>query len=203
MNFERLKRGMAKIVEIAQTVPEPFRERCFDALLNALLNEGDARPPAPPPPPAQPTPAAAAAEPPAPPAGTQSGALPLKGQMRVFMTRTSISEATLDKVVSFVDGEIHFIRDPKPANLATGQIEWSLLFALKNAIENNAFTVDGNQMRQTLDEKGFLDAKNFWAIFGRNEKLFAKALTSGDPRQVLSADGQAELAKLIELLAAR
>lgn len=192
-----------EIVEIAQTVPEPFRERCFDVLLNALLNESNAKPPQRITPP-DPNTLAAVPEPPTPPAaGMTTGELPLKGQMHLFMKRTGISEETLSKVVSYVDGEIHFIHDPKPANLAAGQIEWSLLSALKNAIENNVFSLDGDQIKQICDEKGFLDAKNFWAIFRRNDKLFAKALTSADPRQVLSGDGQAELAKLIESLAVR
>jgi hypothetical protein len=50
MDFKRLKSGMAEIVTIAETVPDPFRERCFDLLLNALLNDGDAGPKTPPPP---------------------------------------------------------------------------------------------------------------------------------------------------------
>src|ERR1700736_4388574 len=103
MDFERLKRGMADIVEIAQTVPEPFRERCFDALLTTLLNEGEPRPPerAPTPAPANgASPPAHEPTPPPPAAPTLMGSIPLKGQMRVFLQRTNISEATLGKVVS-------------------------------------------------------------------------------------------------------
>ena len=204
MDFERLKRGMAEIVTITESVPEQFKDKCFDVLLNALLNEA-----APTKPPVEKKPALDIEKPPAeqtPPAAANNvvGALPpLKGQMRLFMQRTNISNATLAKVVSYVDDQVNFVHEPKPANLSAGQIDWSLLSALENAINNNAFTVDGNAVKKLCDDKGFLDSKNFWANFGRNTNLFTKPLTSAEPRQLLSTEGQAELAKLIESLATR
>jgi hypothetical protein len=204
MDFERLKRGMAEIVTITESVPEQFKDKCFDILLNALLNEA-----APTKPPAEKKPAPDIEKPPAeqspPPAASNVvGALPpLKGQMRLFMQRTNISDATLAKVVSYVDDRVNFVHEPKPANLSAGQIDWSLLSALENAINNNAFTVDGNVVKKLCDDKGFLDSKNFWATFSRNSNLFTKPLSSAEPRQTLSNEGQAELAKLIESLATR
>jgi hypothetical protein len=205
MDFERIKTGMKEIVKIAESVPEKFKDRCFEVLLAALLVEvaessehpkvatreresavGDMAPPS-----------ATAAR-----GVVGEGTLPtLKGQVRVFMTRTKLSEDKLARVISYVDDEVHFIQEPKPAKLSQGQMEWALLSALKNAIEDNAFIVDGNAVRELCDEKGFLDASNFWSIFGRNTELFAKPITSADPKQSLSSDGQLALARLIESLA--
>ena len=200
MDFERLKRGMAEIVTITDSVPEQFKDKCFDALLSALLNEQSSQVPAPAPPQPKSAPAAETSTQPEPDALT--GTLPpIKGQMRVFMQRTGISETTLAKVVSYVEDQVHFLHEPKPTNLATGQIEWALLSALENAIKSNTFIVDGATVRTLCDEKGFLDSKNYWAIFGRNDALFTKPITASDSKQTLSNDGQAELAKLIESLA--
>ncbi len=98
-----------------------------------------------------------------------------------LLQRTTISEATLGRVLSFVDGEIHFIHEPKPANVATGQIEWTLLAALKNAIENNSFTVDGNDVKRLCDEKGFLDPSNFWKILRPQREAVHEAVHDRRP----------------------
>lgn len=204
MDFERLKTGMTEIVKIAESVPEQFKDRCFEALLAALLSETGAPTPLRDATISEREPAGGPFQPPVrqPAATGGEGTLPtLKGQVRVFMTRTRLSEEKLAKVISYVDDEVHFIQEPRPAKLSQGQIEWALLSALKYAIEDNAFIVDGNAVRQLCDEKGFLDASNFWSIFGRNTELFAKPITSADPKQSLSTDGQAALARLIESLA--
>ena len=203
MDFEQLKRGIAEIITITESVPEQFKDKCFDILLNALLSEtAPARP-------TSETKSPADVEKPPSEQVPQInanivGALPpLKGQMRLFMQRTNISGTTLAKVVSYVDDQVNFIHEPKPANLSAGQIEWSLLSALENAINYNAFTVDGNLVKKLCDDKGFLDSKNYWSNFARHANLFTKPLSSAEPRQLLSNEGQAELAKLIESLATR
>lgn len=206
MDFERLKKGMSEIVGIAESVPEPFKERCFETLLNALLAEtGEQRPPAAPR--LEEAGSAGATKPlltPPPATPSEGGTLPvLKGHVRAFMARTKLAEEKLAKVVSYLDHEIYFIREPKPAKVSQGQIEWALLSALKNAIDGNGFTVDGDAVREVCDEKGFLDPNNFWAIFARNGDLFTKPLTKDDRKQTLSNDGQTKLAELIEALAGR
>ena len=37
MDFKQLKSGIKEVSEIASSVPEPFRDKCFETLLNALL----------------------------------------------------------------------------------------------------------------------------------------------------------------------
>jgi len=50
MIYEKLKEEIKEIGKISATVPEAFRNKCFEVLLNHLLSgqSGEANPPAPP-----------------------------------------------------------------------------------------------------------------------------------------------------------
>jgi hypothetical protein len=190
MDFEKLRAGLTEIVQVCDAMPERFKDRCFEALLGALLTDTGSR-----------TAALQHRETSPVPESSADTLPPLKGAMRVFLQRTKLSEDVLARAISYVDGQVHFLKEPAPGALSQGQIEWSLLSALVSAIDNNTFTVDGAEVRQLCEDKGFLDASNFWAIFGRSSKLFSKPITKADPRQTLNAEGQAELARLLETLA--
>ena len=43
MDYGELKREIRAIAEIANTVPEPFREKCFEILLQNLLDSEKAK----------------------------------------------------------------------------------------------------------------------------------------------------------------
>jgi hypothetical protein len=192
MDFASLKKQIREIADVVALVPDRFQDRCFDALLTALLRDLDRNGPT--------TELRDDATPPDTPAGETS--LPLRGQMVVFMQRTKLESAQLSSVVSYVDGEVHFLREPSPTTTAKGQMQWALLYALKNAIENNSFSLDASEFTEILDDKGFYDRKNYWAIFERNGgAVFQKAPSKDQPKQTLSVDGQNQLAELVRALA--
>ena len=180
---------------MAAGVPDTFKEKCFEVLLNRLISE------APPPPPPN--------DPGAGEGGSGRGrqpaaALPVTTQLRVFMQRSGISEEELKGVLMVADDDVHFIREPAHGKVATGQIEWALLLALKNCILKNDLSVDPEDVRSVCQEKGFYDAPNFAANFKKAKyaKLFKGAMERQGEAQALTGDGQTELAKVIRQLAA-
>lgn len=198
MNYETLKTEVSEIAAIAESVPEAFRQRCFELLLERLLDEAAPRQS---PPPASPPPSVVAAS----NNGTSTAeALPTPAQVRVFMQRTGVTVEQLAAVVTVADGEVHFLREPAPDKVAKGQTQWALLLALKNAISLNAFTVDPEAVRSVCQEKGFYDKGNFAKNFKYEgtAKLFKKPLEPQGEAQGLSTDGFDALAELVKSLAA-
>lgn len=194
MDYQKLKEEIKEIAAIAAEVPEPFKQKCFELLLTNLIG-GEPR---------APEEKRKVDQPQLPADSTgDGGTLPKPSQIRVFMTKTGVTEDLLKKVVMFEDSEIHFIREPSPSKVAQGQIEWALLLALKNAFEKNEFTVDPEAVRSVCQEKGFYDAANFAKNFKipKNAELFRSALEPQGEAQPLSNDGHAALARVIKSLA--
>ena len=200
MDYQQIKTEVAEIAQIAASVPEPFRDKCFELLLSHLLGapggdgggdvpdhdskgrgEGDDS------------------------SGGDGGItpLPIQSQLRVFMNKTGVTKDELESVVMFEDGEAHFIRGPTPKNVAAGQMEWALLLALKSAVEHNKLETDPEDVRSICQEKGFYDKSNFSANFKKaaNAAMFRQALEGQGEPQPLSSEGQAALAKLVKSLA--
>jgi len=199
MDYAKLKDELKEIAEIAGQLPEPFREKCFEILLQRLLAESVRSSPneqkAPEPHLHQPTPV-----PPTPPA---PASLPMNTQIRVFMQRTGVTKDDLERVVLVEGSEVHFLREPAHGTVAKGQMEWALLLALKNAFVANEFSTDPEDVRSICQEKGFYDRPNFAAIFKRDPYAgyFKQALQPQGPRQPLTNDGQIALAELLRNLA--
>jgi hypothetical protein len=199
MNYEDLKREIVEISEISASVPEPFREKCFELLVSHLLGSTASETPGESDPSGEEETKGNGID-------SQDGAqpLPIQSQLRVFMNKTGVTKDELEHVVMFEDGEVHFIREPTPKNVAAGQMEWTLLLALKSGIESNKLEADPEGVRSICQDKGVYDKSNFSAIFKRpaNVPLFKQPLEpQGDP-QPLSSDGQIALGKLVKRLAA-
>jgi hypothetical protein len=196
MDFKQLKSSIKEIAEVASSVPEQFRDRCFDALLNALLStekepslerrgEGhlertDEKPK---------------------PSASQTVAL--NSQLRVLLRKTGATEGELNNLVLVENGEVSFIHEPRPKSIREGQLEWSLLIALKNAILRNALEADPEEIRSKCIDTGFYDKANFAANFKspKLKKLFKGALTNQGKAVALTTEGQDALGELIKRLA--
>lgn len=204
MQYAELKEELKSIAELAASLPEPFQHRCFELLLTHLLARS--APPPPPPPPASVVERQAAAS-----SGRETDAeggdipkLPLPAQVRVFMRKTAVTEEQLATILTIEDGEVHFLKEPAPGKIAQGQIQWSLLLALKAAFVSNTFAVDPEAVRSVCQEKGFYDKANFAANFktAANVKLFKRPLESQGEQQSLSSEGLDALGVLVKDLAA-
>jgi hypothetical protein len=201
MDFKQLKEDIKEISEIASSTPEPFRNKCFEVLLTTLLAEsrGDRR------------------------EGkdkerdgdtenhdknkdkmTPAGSLPIQSQLRVFMRKTGVSEDELNKLVLVENNEVHFIQEPHPDTNRDGQMEWSLLLALKNALLNNELEADPEEIRSKCIDAGFYDKANFAANFKspKFKDLFKETLEGQGKPVALAPAGQTALGELIKKLAA-
>jgi hypothetical protein len=202
MDHDQLKAGVKDIAEIAASVPEQFRDKCFELLLANLL--GQLKPATSPPDLGTASAKEHGSDKDATKQAKQAeGQIPITTQLRVLMKKTGVTKEELDRVLDYENGEVNFIREPHPKGIATGQMEWALLLALKNAIVNNTLTTDPEDVRSVCQEKGFYDKANFAAIFkkSRNARLFKKALVKQGPAEPLSAEGQDALGDLIRRLA--
>lgn len=191
MNYKKIKQEVKEITDIASSVPEAFQEKCFEILLNRLLME-------------ELTPEQDAQD--------NSGYIPEQKRelahkiptpvtLRAFMKRTGVTEDELNSIMLHENGEIQFIHEPTTSNASQGQIEWSLLLALKKAVLSGEFSVDPEDVRSICKEKGYYKQDHFIGYFKKNSGLFKGPMVpQGDP-QTLTPDGQNTLAKLIKSLA--
>lgn len=204
MDYERVKNEISEIANIAASVPEEFREKTFEILLTSLLGESshpvDRR---------DEGKVEKILEDPqnndgAPKAHERSGGdLPMNAALRVFLRKTDLTVDEVQTVVMFESGTVHFVREPQDRPVATGQIEWSLLLALKNAIENEKFEVDAESVRSVCQDRGYYNAGNFASTFrkAKNAALFKETPEPQGEAQPLSQQGQDELGRLVKRLA--
>lgn len=194
MDYAELKKEIRDIANIASSVPEDFRVKCFEILLNKFLagREGTGGPGE-----EEQKDITKTAK------GKVEERIPLTTQLRVFMKKTSVTQEELSRILVYAEGDVHFTREPSDVPVSNGQIQWALLLALKNGILNDSFCVDPEDVRSICQEKGFYDRPNFASIFKykKNAKLFKKALEPQGDAQQLSNEGLAELAKLTKALA--
>jgi hypothetical protein len=198
MNYDKLKADVKEIADIASAVPEKFRDKCFELLLTHLLHDRTSTQEKKDPSGANKGPATK----PSPDEETKT-AIPVTTSLRVMMKRTGVTMEELENILIFDGGEVHFIKEPHNTGVATGQTEWALLLALKNAIEKGELSTDPEKLRSICQEKGFYDQANYAATLkaDRNTKLFRSPLKSQGDAQPLSNPGQDALGVLVKKLA--
>jgi len=191
--YEKIKGELKQIVELVESVPERYRDKCFDLLFSSLLSgqgsstsdkedgskkvqESQAK--------------------------NDSG-FTLPAKIKAFVRRYEITEEQLRGIVMVESGDVHFIREPKDVKNATGQIQWALLFGLKSALLGGDMIVDPEGVRSICIEKGFYDKANFAANFKRapTRSLFNGVLEPQGESRKLTAKGEEKLADVLKALA--
>jgi len=188
MDYLKIKEELKEIVATAESVPEKFKEKCFEILLNGFLAgcSGGKQ---------HQIPSSAYDK-----LKEDSGeSIPITASVRVFMKKTGITEDELKKAILYADDDVHFIKEPKTTNSALGQVQWALLLALKNAILKNTFSVDAESVRSVCQDKGFYSQAHFARNFkqGKNASFFKGDLAPQGEATTLTDEGYAELAKFI------
>jgi hypothetical protein len=119
------------------------------------------------------------------------------------MQKTGVTEQNLRTILTIEDDEVHFLKEPTAEKVAQGQIQWSLLLALKSAFSNNTFAVDPETVRSVCQDKGYYDTGNFAANFKKdaNARLFKRTLEPQGEQQSLSSEGVEALGNLVKQLA--
>lgn len=198
MDFKQMKSGIKEISEIAAAVPEPFRAKCFETLLNALLAEE--KPAQEERPPKEDKPKKENETPRHPPDSTT---IAMNSQLRLLTLKAEVTEEEINRVAFVENGEVNFIREPQPSGIREGQLEWALMIALKNGILKNVFEADAESVRSKCIDAGFYDKNNFASNFKSTkfEAYFKGLLKPQGEAVALSADGQVALGALIKRLA--
>lgn len=190
--FLNLKDGLKEIIDIVNDVPEKYKDKCFEMLMNALLqNTAGAKPIA----------AKSGSDlKPQKPGNASLDGFMIPIRLKAFFQKFNLPESAINKLFLSEGGEIHFIKEPPISKSASGQITWSLLLALRNSLLSGDFLVSADEVKEVCMEKKMYDPANFAAVFKRNENLFKSAPVSKSAAVKLSPAGEKELAELIESL---
>ncbi len=180
---------LQKIVELANSVPEEYRQKCFELLLGNALQT---KQPTAPIPPAGKT----IVEIPTPPKDQQPFILPI--DVKAFLSQYGLDESLLWKFFLKEGKEIRPIYQLKAVKKAAVQIQHGLMLTLENAIINGQFQVEIETLRSRCVDQKCYDSSNFTKNIKDNVKLF-KSIANDEPL-VLSPDGKSELAELLEQL---
>jgi hypothetical protein len=195
--YAELRAELREIVELVGSLPDKYREKAFDLLVSHLLADrsrvgsdekvDDKHE-------QQPPPLHRKAEP------TNGGSFVIPARVKTLLRRHKIGEEQLRNLVMIEGQDVHFVHEPRDVRIATGQIHWSLLLALKSALLGRDFLVDPEAVRSLCQDKGFYDAKNFAANFRNNSDLFQRLPQPQSEPVRLSTKGEEELADLIRSL---
>lgn len=177
---------LKKIVELAKTVPEEFRQKCFELLLNYALQT---LPPIT-------TPSSPTHPPQAPIAAPKHKHYVIPMDVKAFLSQYGIDETLLWKFFLIEGTEIRPIYHLKTTKKAKAQIHLALLLAMQTAISTGQFQVDIEMLRNQCNEHKCYDRANFMKNLKGNETLF-KSVEPDQPL-FLSPDGKSALADLLE-----
>jgi hypothetical protein len=180
---------LQKIVELANSVPNEYRQKCFELLLgNALLLKQSVTPNTPL--------GQVATELPPHPKNQQPFILPI--DVRAFLSQYGLNETMLWKFFLRDGEEIRPIYQLRVTKKGTAQIQHALMQTLENAIIKGQFQIEIEALRTRCIDQKCYDQSNFTNNLKNNTKLF-KSLDTDQPLS-LSPDGKSELAELLEQL---
>jgi len=175
------------IIEICEKIPETYREKCFEILLNNTLHDTSQQ-------------IARNLD-----GGNTETEIAIKKpelsvpiDVRAFLTQYEINELSLNKLFIFGKGnEIRTTYHIDPKIKSTAQIQIALLTALENSIKDSDvnFEFSSEEIRKRCQNNDVYDNKNFKRHFKANSNFF-KSLS--DLEHIgLSPDGKSELADVI------
>jgi len=181
---------LQKIVELANTVPEEYRQKCFELLLSHVLQ---ARQPIT----AAITPDATSTLPPSTPPPTRKPFI-IPIDVKAFLSQYGLDESVLWKFFILEGEETRPTYELQVTKKARAQIQHTLMMTLENAITTGQFQVDIEALRTRCNEHKCYNAGNFAKNFKDKANLF-KSVAIDQPLS-LSPDGKSELADLLEEL---
>lgn len=180
------KEKLKEITELAESVPDPFKLKCFELILMHKLS-------------AEPGLSDEENSPKEEPKKVfpeQTFIVPI--DVKAFLSQYSLNENVINKLYFIEGNNIRPIYTLKVHKKARAQIQHALLLALENALISQEFKFNTDTLRQRCKDLKCLDTANFTAILKKNSSLF-KSLDD-EEAVFLSTDGKAELADVIEEL---
>lgn len=182
MTTEQLEAKIKEFVEIAEKLPEQYREKCFEVLLLKYLNTQSFE---------KRVPEVTRA----PIVSAQQFGLPI--DVKAFLSQYMIAEDSVRKLFYIEGTEIRPIYQIKATeSVATAQVQIALLTALENALKpERGFQFSFEEVKNRCKERGIDYGTNFRNNFKNSLRLF-KGLKD-EAHVELSPDGKAELADVI------
>lgn len=183
------EKELKKIVELANTVPDEYRQKCFELLLSVALGYST-KPPE-----------VVVSE----PSGGDKTTPPPKPfvlpiDVKAFLTQYGLDESLLHKFFLLEGTEIRPTYELQTTKKAKAQIQHALMMALETALSTGQFQVERQSLRNRCNEQRCYDASNFITHIKAKEHLF-KSVAKDEPLS-LSPEGKSELADLLEQLKA-
>lgn len=180
--LDRLKKAIKDAADLADTLPEPYREKGFELLVPYFITGGKV----------------ATIEHPKAKGGagdSDSRNPTIKLEVKALLQQYSIPESIVTDNF-FVDGEIVPVYRVKTANekLSRIQIKLSLLTAMENALKEGKFQFTTEEVRIKCQNEGKYDPANFKANFKNARKYFVDY--EAEPIE-LNSDGKSELADVL------
>ncbi len=151
-DYENARKEIAQIVAIVETVPQPFREKCFELLFNAVFSgiSGPIKPAVAPAAPAEPPPSG---QPEAP--GRQGKKLP--SNVLAFTRKYGVTQEELGKLFILDHDPLLPIYKLPNGKTAQAQLSKVMMVLLENGFLNNQLSAPYTELRENVKEDGLLD----------------------------------------------
>lgn len=179
ITIEQLK----EISNLSESVPEPFRLKCFELLLSDYLSketnfsEKDTKEDV-------------------HKKTSEHKVFIIPIDVKAFLNQYTIDESILKKLFFIENNEICPIYELSIHKKAKAQMAHALIMSLENALLSGEFKFSVAALRQRCNDRKCFDTANFQAILKKNKNLFKSLNPEKDV--YLSADGKAELADVLE-----
>jgi hypothetical protein len=179
---------LKQISDLANTVAEEYRTKCFELLLSHALGPlNDVED-------VTTKPTSSQEQKPNPP----SKPFVIHINVKAFLSQFSLDDSKIWKLFFAEGSEVVPVYTIDTVKKSIAQIRITLLLALQQALTTGQFQTQMDTVRQKCTDLKFYDASNFKANYKNNKKLF-KTISDDEPL-VLTPEGKSELADLIEEL---
>lgn len=181
IDFTEIEQKVKEITKICESIPETYRLRCFEYLMeNFLIIQNVSKP-----------------EQIIPESKKLTEQIPIPIDVRAFLTQYELEPSVIEKLFLMDGVEIRHTYKIRTTKKSQAQIQISLLMALENTIRdpNKKFEFAATEVRQRCIDLQCYDMPNFSTHF-KNNKSYFKSLDDLE-HIVLSSDGKSELAEVI------
>jgi hypothetical protein len=174
---------LLRIVELSESIPEPYRRICFEQLLRHALVEGK--------------PLRRMSPQESPPPTVSAPPLPI--DVKAFLIQHKLEAGLLNRIFHIEDSAVRPLYQLQDTVKSRVQIQHALLMALETAISSGNFQFEVGDLRKRCQEQKCYDMANFTRHLKNNSPLF-KSVNLKQPF-VLSSEGKEKLADLLRQLA--
>ncbi len=177
---------LQEIVNLANSVPEEYRQKCFELLLSRSLEFGGRQEKG-----QLPLPASSKQ-----PVRLETSNMPI--DVKAFFNQHRLDLNLISTLFHIEGTEVRPIYTLSDTTKVKAEINLALLIALETALRSGQFQVEIETLRTRCQEQKCYDMANFMRHIKNNSRLF-KTITTDQPLS-LSVEGKAQLGELLKRL---